>query len=64
MIVMMTLLMKMSSVGKTSLMHQFVNNVFSAKYRATIGVDILTKHIYVDDQAVTLQVRRPEPTPS
>jgi len=39
------------SVGKTSLLRQFVNN------EATANVDILTKRIYVEDQALTLQVR-------
>jgi len=46
------------SVGKTSLMHQFVNNEFSVHYKATVGVDILTKRVYVDNQAMTLQVTR------
>lgn len=37
-------------------MHQFVNNVFSVHYKATVGVDILTKRVYVDDRATTLQI--------
>ena len=45
------------SVGKTSLLHQFVNNIFTVHYKATIGVDILTKRVHVDDRVVTLQVR-------
>jgi len=49
----------MFSVGKTALVQQFVNNMFSVQshYQATVVVDILTKHIYVDDRAITLQVR-------
>jgi len=48
--------MTMFSVGKTSLIHRFVNNVFSVHYKATMDVDILAKHVYVGDQAVSLQV--------
>ena len=44
------------SVGKTSLMSQFVNQKFSNQYKATIGADFLTKEIIVDDKLVTLQV--------
>ena len=44
-------------VGKTSLMHQYVNKKFSNHYKATIGADFLTKHIVTDDaKNVTLQV--------
>jgi len=31
--------------GKTSIIHRYVNNVFSTKYRATIGVDFALKVI-------------------
>lgn len=44
------------SVGKTSLMNQYVNKKFSNQYKATIGADFLTKEIVVDDRLVTLQV--------
>ena len=43
------------SVGKTSLMNQFVNKKFTSQYKATIGADFLTKEIVVDDKLVTLQ---------
>ena len=43
------------SVGKTSLMNQFVNKKFTTQYKATIGADFLTKEIVVDDKLVTLQ---------
>ncbi len=46
------------SVGKTSLMNQFVNKKYSAQYKATIGADFLTKEIAVDDSIVTMQVSR------
>ena len=57
------------SVGKTSLMNQYVtlrlnrltrdqvNKKFSTQYKATIGADFLTKETVVDDRVVTMQVR-------
>ena len=44
------------SVGKTSLMNQYVNKKFSNQYKATIGADFLTKEVTVDDRLVTMQV--------
>lgn len=44
------------SVGKTSLMNQYVNKRFSSQYKATIGADFLTKEVMIDDKLVTLQV--------
>lgn len=44
------------SVGKTSLMNQYVNKKFSNSYKATIGADFLTKEIMVDGRLVTMQV--------
>jgi Ras-related protein Rab-7A len=44
------------SVGKTSLMNQYVNSRFSSQYKATIGADFLTKEVMIDDKLVTLQV--------
>lgn len=45
-----------SSVGKTSLMNQYVNKKFSNQYKATIGADFLTKDVVIDDKEVTLQI--------
>jgi Ras-related protein Rab-7A len=45
-----------SGVGKTSLMHQYVNKKFSTQYKATIGADFLTKEVMVDDRLVTMQI--------
>ncbi|KAJ8956096.1 hypothetical protein NQ318_016549, partial [Aromia moschata] len=45
-----------SSVGKTSLMNQYVNRKFSNQYKATIGADFLTKEVTVDDRTVTMQI--------
>jgi Ras-related protein Rab-7A len=45
------------SVGKTSLMNQYVNKKFNNQYKATIGADFLTKEVMIDDRLVTMQVR-------
>ncbi|KAG5508049.1 hypothetical protein GH5_07105 [Leishmania sp. Ghana 2012 LV757] len=45
-----------SGVGKTSLMHQYVNNVFDNRYKATIGADFLSKDVEVNGRVVTLQI--------
>lgn len=45
-----------SSVGKTSLMNQYVNKRFSNQYKATIGADFLTKEVVIDDKVVTMQI--------
>jgi len=45
-----------SSVGKTSLMNQYVHKKFSSSYKATIGADFLTKEVVVDDRTVTLTI--------
>ena len=38
--------------------HRYVNKKFSNAYKATIGVDFLTKEVQVDDRLVTMQVCR------
>lgn len=50
------LLLRAYSVGKTSLMNQYVNKKFSSQYKATIGADFLTKEVQVDDRLVTMQI--------
>lgn len=45
-----------SGVGKTSLMHQYVNHKFDSRYKATIGADFLTKDVEVNGRVVTLQI--------
>jgi small GTP-binding protein len=42
------------AVGKTSLVGQFVNGIFSEKYHTTIGVKIDQKTIAIDDTEVKL----------
>ncbi|TNY22905.1 small GTPase superfamily [Rhodotorula diobovata] len=51
-----TVLLGDSGVGKTSLMNQWVSKRFSAQYKATIGADFLTKQVMVDDRVVTMQL--------
>lgn len=46
------------SVGKTSLMNQYVLARFATSYKATIGVDFLSKDVMLEDRMVTLQVCR------
>jgi len=45
-----------SGVGKTSIMHQYVNKRYVTQYKATIGADFMTKEVAVDDKLVTLQI--------
>ena len=55
----LSLSLSLSSVGKTSLMNQYVNKKFTSQYKATIGADFLTKEVMVDDRLVTMQVYPP-----
>ncbi|MGL1956107.1 MAG: GTP-binding protein [Colwellia sp.] len=45
-----------SSVGKTSLVKQFVEGVFNEKYLTTIGVKVDKKIVCVDDEQVKLML--------
>eukprot|EP00035_Acanthoeca_spectabilis_P023036 m.447271 g.447271 ORF g.447271 m.447271 type:complete len:213 (-) comp19497_c0_seq1:182-820(-) len=45
-----------SSVGKTSMMSNYVNKRFSNQYKATIGADFLTKKIAIDGTVATMQI--------
>lgn len=44
------------SVGKTSLLHQYVHKRFYEDYRTTLGASILTKVLAVDNTPLKLQV--------
>ncbi len=44
------------AVGKTSLVQQYVNSIFSEKYHTTIGVKIDQKSLSLDDKEVNLLV--------
>eukprot|EP01091_Cochliopodium_minus_P013640 TRINITY_DN4439_c0_g1_i1.p1 TRINITY_DN4439_c0_g1~~TRINITY_DN4439_c0_g1_i1.p1 ORF type:complete len:241 (-),score=58.50 TRINITY_DN4439_c0_g1_i1:18-740(-) len=54
--VMKVLLLGDSYVGKTSLLNMYANNSFSEKYKATIGMDFLTKVIKTSKGEVTVQI--------
>jgi len=43
-------------VGKTTLVQRYVSGQFSQSTRMTIGVDIVTKHVQIEDWYVTLQI--------
>lgn len=46
-----------AGVGKTSLVMRFIKSRFANDYKLTVGVDILTKDVELDDgQAVTLTI--------
>lgn len=44
------------SVGKTSLLHQYVHKTFYEDYQTTLGASILSKIIILDDTTLKLQV--------
>ena len=46
-----------SGVGKTTLMHRYINHTFIETHKATIGADILTKEVELEDVIVVLQVK-------
>ena len=43
-----------AAVGKTSLVRKFITFKFSVDYKKTIGCDVYTKNIQIDDEIVTL----------
>ncbi|XP_074133633.1 ras-related protein Rab-41 [Sminthopsis crassicaudata] len=44
------------SVGKTSLITRFVYDSFDNNYQATIGIDFLSKTMYLEDRSIRLQL--------
>ncbi|MFW9904349.1 MAG: Rab family GTPase [Candidatus Thorarchaeota archaeon] len=43
-------------VGKTSLINRFVTGYFTDDYKATIGVNIYTKQLFIDNSEANLQI--------
>ena len=43
-------------VGKTSIINRFMYDSFDTNYQATIGIDFLSKTLYLDDRTVRLQL--------
>jgi len=44
------------SVGKTTMLHRFLTNEFILNTKITLGLDIDTKRLTVDDSIITLQI--------
>merc|ERR1712187_299134 len=44
------------SVGKTSVITRFMYDTFDNNYQATIGIDFLSKTMYLEDRTVRLQL--------
>lgn len=44
------------SVGKTSLITRFMYDTFDSAYQATIGIDFLSKTMYLEDRTIRLQL--------
>ena len=44
------------AVGKTSLITRFMYDTFDNAYQATIGIDFLSKTMYLEDRTVRLQL--------
>ncbi|KAJ2726695.1 GTPase Ryh1 [Coemansia sp. Benny D115] len=44
------------SVGKTSIITRFMYDTFDTTYQATIGIDFLSKTMYMEDRTVRLQL--------
>ena len=43
-------------VGKTSLINRFMYDTFDTNYQATIGIDFLSKNMYLGDRNIRLQL--------
>jgi Ras-related protein Rab-6A len=44
------------SVGKTSVINQFMYGTFDPSHQPTIGIDFLSKTMYLDDRTIRLQL--------
>ena len=44
------------SVGKTSIITRFMYGTFDAAYSSTIGIDFLSKTMYLEDRTIRLQL--------
>ena len=45
-----------SGVGKTAILQQYINNVFTEDHKSTIGADFFTKKIDIGKNLITLQI--------
>jgi small GTP-binding protein len=44
------------STGKTSMISRFMYDTFDSAYKATIGIDFLSKTMYLDDKTIRMQI--------
>lgn len=44
------------SVGKTSLLSRFMYDTFDTQYKATVGIDFMSKTMYLPDRTIRLQL--------
>ena len=44
------------NVGKTSMISRFMYDTFDSSYTATIGIDFLSKTMYLDDRTIRMQI--------
>ena len=45
-----------ASVGKTSILSRFCDDVFTDSYQSTIGIDFRIKNIKIDEQTIKIQI--------
>uniref|UniRef100_A0A4W5QVK1 RAB41, member RAS onco family n=1 Tax=Hucho hucho TaxID=62062 RepID=A0A4W5QVK1_9TELE len=48
------------SVGKTSLITRFMYDSFDNTYQATIGIDFLSKTMYLEDRTTSIHSSKPQ----
>ena len=46
------------ATGKTSIITRFMYDTFDSQYQATIGIDFLSKTMYLEDRTVRLQFEK------
>ena len=47
---------KKIGVGKSSLLNQFIDKKFTNKYQMTVGVEFVSRTIFIENQLIKLQI--------